>query len=42
MRLPGSINIALFDGHTETVKLERLWAYYWHLDYNPPLNHPAP
>jgi prepilin-type N-terminal cleavage/methylation domain-containing protein/prepilin-type processing-associated H-X9-DG protein len=42
MRLPGSINIALFDGHAETVKLEQLWAYYWHLDYNPPLNHPAP
>jgi prepilin-type N-terminal cleavage/methylation domain-containing protein/prepilin-type processing-associated H-X9-DG protein len=42
MRLAGAINIAFFDGHAETVKLERLWDYYWHLNYNPPLNHPAP
>jgi prepilin-type N-terminal cleavage/methylation domain-containing protein len=36
-RMPGSINLALFDGHAEIVRLEDLWTYYWHRDYVPPL-----
>src|SRR5262249_48294231 len=33
--LPGAVNVAFFDGHGETVKLERLWKLYWHEDYMP-------
>lgn len=35
-KLPGAINIGLADGHVELVKLENLWNYYWHLNWNPP------
>jgi len=28
-RLPGSIDVALFDGHAEASALENLWNYYW-------------
>ena len=28
-RLPGAINVAFFEGHAETVKLDRLWQLYW-------------
>ena len=28
-RLPGSINMGLFDGHVENSPLENLWNYYW-------------
>lgn len=35
-RMPGAINMGLVDGHTELVKLEDLWKYYWHLDWQPP------
>lgn len=34
--LPGSINMSLFDGHVETVKLEDLWNYEWHRDWQVP------
>jgi prepilin-type N-terminal cleavage/methylation domain-containing protein len=34
-KLPGSINMGLADGHCELVKLENLWNYYWHLDWQP-------
>jgi prepilin-type N-terminal cleavage/methylation domain-containing protein/prepilin-type processing-associated H-X9-DG protein len=34
-KLPGAINIAFYDGHAETVRLERLWSLYWHRDYKP-------
>jgi len=33
--IPGSINLAGMDGHAEMVKLESLWAYYWHLSWKP-------
>ena len=41
MKLPGSINIAFYDGHTETVPLERLWSLYWHRNYVAPAKRPG-
>jgi len=38
--LPGGINIALYDGHVETVKLEKLWNYYWYNGYQIPATRP--
>jgi prepilin-type N-terminal cleavage/methylation domain-containing protein len=32
-KMSGAINMGLADGHTELVKLEDLWKYYWHLDW---------
>jgi len=40
-RLPGSINVSFFDGHSEIVLLERLWQLYWHRDYQPPAKRPG-
>ncbi len=34
--LPGSVNIACFDGHVELSKLENLWNYYWNRKWVPP------
>jgi prepilin-type N-terminal cleavage/methylation domain-containing protein len=31
--LPGAENIGMFDGHAETVRLQNLWLYYWHLNW---------
>ena len=39
--LPGAINVGLYDGHAEQVKLERLWQLYWHKDYQPPAKRPG-
>jgi prepilin-type processing-associated H-X9-DG protein len=39
--LPGGVNVAFFDGHGETVKLDRLWQLYWHADYQPPVKRPG-
>ncbi len=39
--LPGAINLASYDGHVETVKLDRLWSFYWHKDYVPPAKRPG-
>lgn len=39
-QMPGAINMGLADGHTESVKLEDLWKYYWHLDWQPPAVRP--
>jgi prepilin-type N-terminal cleavage/methylation domain-containing protein/prepilin-type processing-associated H-X9-DG protein len=33
--LPGAINVSFYDGHVETVKLERLWGFPWHRGYVP-------
>ena len=38
--MPGAINMGLADGHTELVKLEDLWKYYWRLDWQPPAVRP--
>ncbi len=35
--LPGAINMSFADGHGELVKLQNLWTYYWHLNWNPAL-----
>jgi len=32
--LPGSVNLAIVDGHAESVKLQMLWRYYWHVNWN--------
>ena len=39
-KMPGTINMGLADGHTELVKLEDLWKYYWHLGWEPPATRP--
>lgn len=39
--LPGAVNVAFFDGHGETVKLDQLWQLYWHVDYHPPAKRPG-
>jgi prepilin-type N-terminal cleavage/methylation domain-containing protein len=39
-RLPGIINMGLADGHAESVQLENLWTYYWHVDWQPPSPRP--
>jgi prepilin-type N-terminal cleavage/methylation domain-containing protein len=31
--LPGAIDMVLADGHTETVRLGKLWTYTWHIDW---------
>ena len=32
--LPGAVNIAMADGHAETAKLQTLWKFYWHRNWN--------
>jgi len=32
--LPGAGTMGLVDGHAETVKLQRMWRYYWHMNWN--------
>ena len=39
-QMPGAINMGMADGHVELVKLEDLWKYYWHLDWQPPVTRP--
>jgi prepilin-type N-terminal cleavage/methylation domain-containing protein len=39
-RLPGTIDMALYDGHVEKVPLENLWNYYWHVGYQIPASRP--
>jgi prepilin-type N-terminal cleavage/methylation domain-containing protein/prepilin-type processing-associated H-X9-DG protein len=41
LKLPGAVNLSFYDGHVETVQLERLWQLYWHRDYVPPLKRPG-
>jgi hypothetical protein len=38
--MPGAIKIGLADGHTVLAKLEDLWKYSWHLDWQPPSARP--
>ena len=39
-KLPGAINMAFYDGHVETVQLEKLWNLSWHRDYHAPATRP--
>jgi len=39
--LPGAVNVAMFDGHVELVKLDDLWQLYWHKDYQSPTKRPG-
>ena len=39
-RLLGTINLVLFDGHTERAELENLWNYSWHRDWQRPATRP--
>jgi prepilin-type N-terminal cleavage/methylation domain-containing protein/prepilin-type processing-associated H-X9-DG protein len=39
-KLPGAINLAFYDGHAETVQLEKLWKLSWHRDYRAPATRP--
>ena len=32
--LPGAIDMGMVDGHAEMVKLQMLWRYYWHVNWN--------
>jgi len=34
-KMPGAINMGFGDGHAETVKLPRLWSFFWHAKWNP-------
>lgn len=39
--LPGAVNVTLFDGHGELVKLDKLWQLYWQKNYQPPIKRPG-
>lgn len=36
----GAINMGLADGHANLVRLEQLWSFYWHRDWQPPARLP--
>jgi prepilin-type N-terminal cleavage/methylation domain-containing protein len=40
-QLPGSVNVTFTDNHCETAKLERLWTFYWHSQWQPPAKRPG-
>jgi len=40
-RLPGMIDMALYDGHVEKVPLENLWTYYWNAVWKIPNPRPG-
>jgi prepilin-type N-terminal cleavage/methylation domain-containing protein len=39
--LPGGIDLGLSDGHVEQPRLEQLWTYSWHLNWNVPNPRPG-
>jgi prepilin-type N-terminal cleavage/methylation domain-containing protein len=39
-KLSGSIVMGFVDGHAEPIKLENLWAQYWHANWQPPVVRP--
>jgi len=41
LKLPGAINVGFYDGHAETVRLERLWQLSWHKNYQAPAKRPG-
>jgi len=36
LRLPGAIDVVLYDGHVEKSPLENLWKYYWYANWKIP------
>ena len=38
--LPGAVDMGFSDGHSELVRLQQLWQYYWHVNYVPPTSRP--
>jgi prepilin-type N-terminal cleavage/methylation domain-containing protein len=40
-RMPGMVDVALFDGHVEKSQLENLWNYYWSADWEVPNPRPG-
>jgi prepilin-type N-terminal cleavage/methylation domain-containing protein/prepilin-type processing-associated H-X9-DG protein len=40
-KLPGAVNVFLFDGHVTSVRLDALWGLYWHKNYVPPDRRPG-
>jgi hypothetical protein len=34
----GAENLGMFDAHVESVQLQHLWMYYWHLNWNNKVN----
>jgi prepilin-type N-terminal cleavage/methylation domain-containing protein len=40
-RLPGMVDVALYDGHVEKSPLENLWNYYWSADWQIPRKRPG-
>jgi hypothetical protein len=39
-KMPGAILVGMADGHSSLVKLEDLWNYYWHVDWQTPAKRP--
>jgi prepilin-type N-terminal cleavage/methylation domain-containing protein len=39
-KLPGGVNLGCADGHVEQAKLERLWYFTWHRNYQAPAIRP--
>ena len=40
-KLPGAINVGLFDGHVEQISLEKLYQLRWYHGYEPPTKRPG-
>jgi prepilin-type N-terminal cleavage/methylation domain-containing protein len=40
-RLPGGIDVGLFDGHVASAPLESLWSYAWHINWVVPSARPG-
>lgn len=38
--LPGTVDLAMFDGHVEKVPLDKLWSFYWYRNYQVPASRP--
>ena len=39
--LPGAVNVSFADNHAELVKLEKLWEFYWHKNWQTPSKRPG-
>jgi prepilin-type processing-associated H-X9-DG protein len=40
-KLPGAVNVAFLDGHSEQIAMERLWYLKWHNEYRAPVKRPG-